>query len=185
MGKWLAIQQLFPYKSSCHFWYFKLLPNFIFQCYRPQTWQFYLFLPALSVSGIHEVLGIKLRVGRSPDPQLQKANLFYLSIPFNHNCVLSYAAAGKQVQCMWTNWNFQIQIQRATLKSWGFVRGKKGIWLKFVLVSLSIASRVSIECLGAPDWITIRGFSGPTHSFYLRYFSLNVYMIKIIWVHCR
>ena len=30
---------------------FKLLPNFIFQCYRPQTWQFYLFFHALSVSG--------------------------------------------------------------------------------------------------------------------------------------
>ena len=136
----LALQQHFPIQILFPFPIFKLLPNFIFQCYRPQTWQFYLCFPALSVSGIHEVLGINLWVGRSRDPQLQKANLFYLSIPFNHNCVLSYATAGKQVQCMWTNWNFQIQIQRATLKSWGFVRGKKGIWLKYVLVSLSIAS---------------------------------------------
>ena len=27
---------------------FELPPNFIFQCYRPQTWQFYIFFPALS-----------------------------------------------------------------------------------------------------------------------------------------
>ena len=27
-------------------------PNFIFQCYRPQTWQFFLFFPALSISSI-------------------------------------------------------------------------------------------------------------------------------------
>ena len=39
----------------------------IFQCYRPQTWQFYLVFPALFISGTHKVLGLKLRVGRSRD----------------------------------------------------------------------------------------------------------------------
>ena len=48
-------------------WIAKLSPNFIFQSYRPQTWQSYLFFPVLSVSGIHQVLGIKFRVGRSRD----------------------------------------------------------------------------------------------------------------------
>ena len=47
---------------------FKLLPNFIVQRYRPQTWQFYLFFPALSISAIHEVLGIECKGGRSHDP---------------------------------------------------------------------------------------------------------------------
>ena len=36
----------------------ELLPNFIFQCYRPQTWQFYLFFPALSISSICKVPSI-------------------------------------------------------------------------------------------------------------------------------
>ena len=43
----------------------------MFQCYRPQAWQLYLFFPALSISGIHQVLN--LRVGMSRDPLLQKA----------------------------------------------------------------------------------------------------------------
>ena len=34
----------------------------------PQTWGFYLFFPALSISAIHEVLGIKFKGGRSRDP---------------------------------------------------------------------------------------------------------------------
>ena len=60
MGKccWIAslgIQQLFPIQILLPFPIFKLLPNYIFQCYRPETWQFYLFFPALSVSSIHEV----------------------------------------------------------------------------------------------------------------------------------
>ena len=53
----LAIQQLFPIQILLPFPIFKLPPNFISQCYRPQTWQFYLFFPALSVSSIREVLG--------------------------------------------------------------------------------------------------------------------------------
>ena len=66
MGKFagarLALQQHFPIQILLVFLSFKLLPNFIFQCYRPQTWQFYLFSPALSISAIHELLGINLRV---------------------------------------------------------------------------------------------------------------------------
>ena len=38
-----AIQQLFPIQILLPFPIFKLPPNFIFQCYRPQTWQSYLF----------------------------------------------------------------------------------------------------------------------------------------------
>ena len=64
----LAIQQHFPIQIILVFLRFKLLLNFIFQCYRPQTWQLYLFFPALSVSAIHEVRGIKFKGGRSRDP---------------------------------------------------------------------------------------------------------------------
>ena len=42
---------------------FKLLPNFIFECYRPQTWHFYLFFPALFISGTHKVPGLKFKGG--------------------------------------------------------------------------------------------------------------------------
>ena len=52
-------RQHFPIQILLVFLRFKLLPNFIL--YRPQTWQFYLFF-LLSLSAIHEVLGIKLRV---------------------------------------------------------------------------------------------------------------------------
>ena len=45
--------------KSC--WIARLFPYF-------QTWQFYLFFPALSISAIHEVLGIKFKGGRSRDP---------------------------------------------------------------------------------------------------------------------
>ena len=55
----LAIEQLFPIQIFFPFPIFKLLPNFIFQCYRPQTWQFYLVFPALFISGIHKVPGLK------------------------------------------------------------------------------------------------------------------------------
>ena len=48
---------------------FELPPNFIFQCYRPQTWQFYIFFPALSFLVIHKVTSLR-------NPLLQKANYF-------------------------------------------------------------------------------------------------------------
>ena len=54
----LAIQQLLPI-----FIRFKLLSNFIFQCYRPQTWQFYLVFPALFISGTHKVSSCKFKGG--------------------------------------------------------------------------------------------------------------------------
>ena len=38
----IAIQQLFPIQILLIFLKFELAPNFIFQYYRPQTWQFYL-----------------------------------------------------------------------------------------------------------------------------------------------
>ena len=63
----LAIQQHFPIQILLVFLRFKLLP-IIFHCYRPQTWQFYLFFPALSISAIHKVLGIKFKGGRSREP---------------------------------------------------------------------------------------------------------------------
>ena len=68
MGKscWLAslaLQQLFPIQILLTFPTFKLLPNIMFQCYRPQTWQFYLVFPALSISGIREVPGITFKGG--------------------------------------------------------------------------------------------------------------------------
>ena len=67
--KVLAIQQHFPIQVLSVFLRFKLLLNFLFQCYRPQTWEFYLFFPALSISAIHEVLaGIKFKGGRSHNP---------------------------------------------------------------------------------------------------------------------
>ena len=39
---------------------FRLLSNFIFQCYRHQTWQFY---SVLFISGIHKVPGLKFKGG--------------------------------------------------------------------------------------------------------------------------
>ena len=59
----LAIQQLFPIQIFLPFAIFKLLPNFIFQCYRLQTGQFYLVFPALVISGIDKVPGLKLDGG--------------------------------------------------------------------------------------------------------------------------
>ena len=41
---------------------FNLPPNVIFQCFRPQTWQFYIFFPALSISGINNFLSIEFKV---------------------------------------------------------------------------------------------------------------------------
>ena len=56
----LAIQQHFPIKILLVFLRFKLPPNVIFHCYRPQTCQFYLLFPALSISAFHKVPGIHL-----------------------------------------------------------------------------------------------------------------------------
>ena len=58
-----ALQQLFPIQILLIFPRFKLPPNFIFQCYRSQTWQFYLVFPALFISGIHKVPGLKFKGG--------------------------------------------------------------------------------------------------------------------------
>ena len=62
---------------------FELPPNCILQCYRPQTWQFYLLIAALFISSIHKVL--YLRVGRSCDSLLLKAysiaSSFYYLLP--------------------------------------------------------------------------------------------------------
>ena len=69
MGKcgWIAslrvIQQLFSIQILLPFLIFKLTTNFIVQRYRSQTWQIYLSLPALSVSSIHKVPGIKVKGG--------------------------------------------------------------------------------------------------------------------------
>ena len=59
----LPIQQGFPIHILLLFLRFELLQNFIFECYRPQTWQFYLFYPALFISGIHKVSGLKFKGG--------------------------------------------------------------------------------------------------------------------------
>ena len=71
----LAMQQHFPIQIPLVFLRFKLLPNFIFLCYRPQTWQLYLVFPALSISAIHEVLGIKCKGVRSYDGPLAAKGL--------------------------------------------------------------------------------------------------------------
>ena len=65
----LAIQQLFPIQILLIFLRFKLLPI-------PQTSDvavLLFFFPALFISGIHKVPGIKLRVGRSCNQVLQRA----------------------------------------------------------------------------------------------------------------
>ena len=64
----LALQQLFPTQILLIFLRFELLPNLIFQCYRPQTWQFFLFCPAFSISGIHKVPGLKCKGGQVTSP---------------------------------------------------------------------------------------------------------------------
>ena len=58
-----AILQRFPIQILLIFLRFELPPNFIFQCYRPQTWQFYLFFPALFISDTHKVPGLKFNGG--------------------------------------------------------------------------------------------------------------------------
>ena len=68
----LALQQLFLIQILLIFLRFELPPNFIFQCYRPPTRQFYLVFPALFISGTHKAPSITLRMGRSRDPLLQK-----------------------------------------------------------------------------------------------------------------
>ena len=59
----LAIQQHFPIQILLVYLRFKV----IFQCYRPQTWQFYLCFPALSISAIHKVPHIKFKGGLLSD----------------------------------------------------------------------------------------------------------------------
>ena len=59
----LAIQQLFLIQILLPFPIFKLPPNFIFQWYRPQTWQFYLCFRALFISSTHKVPGLKFKGG--------------------------------------------------------------------------------------------------------------------------
>ena len=74
-AKWRIISIIFPIQILLIFLRFELAPNFIFEFYIPmlqtQTWQFYLFFPALSISSKFQVLN--LRMGRSRDPLLQKA----------------------------------------------------------------------------------------------------------------
>ena len=62
-GKVAGEQGLLSHTNPLSILRFKLLPNFIFQCYRRQTWQFYLFFPALSISGIQKVPGITFKGG--------------------------------------------------------------------------------------------------------------------------
>ena len=53
-----------------------ILPsNCILQYKRPQTWQFYLFFPALSISSIHKVPSITLKNRQVTWPTLQNASL--------------------------------------------------------------------------------------------------------------
>ena len=51
----LANQHLFRIQILLIFLRFELPPNFIFYCYRSQTWQFYLVFPSLFISGTHKV----------------------------------------------------------------------------------------------------------------------------------
>ena len=48
------------------------LPNFISRCYRPQTWQFYLFFLLFSFLVFTKCQVLSLRVGRSRDQVLQR-----------------------------------------------------------------------------------------------------------------
>ena len=77
----LAIQQLFPIQIFLTFPIFKLLPNFIFQCYRPQTWQFYLVFLLFTFLVLTESQVLNLMVGRSYDQVLQSA--YCRNIHFN------------------------------------------------------------------------------------------------------
>ena len=56
-------------------------PYFIFQCYRPQTWQFYLFFPLLfSFLVLTKCPVLNLRVGRLRDQVLQRALLTWINV---------------------------------------------------------------------------------------------------------
>ena len=100
----LALQQLFPKQTLLIFLRFELLPNFIFQCYRLQTWQFYLFFPALSISSIHKVPSITFKWGyRSHDPLLQKA---YSVVEIFHRFTCTNKMKPKILVILvhWKNW---------------------------------------------------------------------------------
>ena len=56
----LAIQKLFPIQILLRF---ELLRNVIFECFIPQTWQFYLVFPAHFISAIHKVPDLKFKGG--------------------------------------------------------------------------------------------------------------------------
>ena len=60
---WEKVAATFSHTNPLTIPIFKLLPNFIFQWYRPQTWQFYLVFPALFISGTHNVPGLKFKGG--------------------------------------------------------------------------------------------------------------------------
>ena len=65
MAGWqgLPFSNFFPIQILLIFLRFEMPPNFTFQCYRPQTWQFYLFFPTLSISSIHKVSSITFKGG--------------------------------------------------------------------------------------------------------------------------
>ena len=68
-----ALQQLFPIQILLILLRFKLLPNFIFQWYRPQTWQLYLVFLLLSFLVLRKCQVLNLRMSRSHDMLLQRA----------------------------------------------------------------------------------------------------------------
>ena len=60
----LAIQQLFPIQILLIFLRFEQPPNFIFQCYRPQTWQstYFCLLFSFLVLGKCQVLNLMVGI---------------------------------------------------------------------------------------------------------------------------
>ena len=78
MGKLLdRLARLVFFASLLVFLRFKLLPNILYSYAADlKLGSFYLVFPALSISAIHKVLGIKFKGDRSRDPELQKAYSF-------------------------------------------------------------------------------------------------------------
>ena len=90
----LVIQQLFPIQILLVFLRFKLLPNFIFQCYRPQTCLL-IFSCSFHFCVFTKCQVLHLRVGRScglfwSNALNSAAAMFFVSSPLRHTMFMKH-----------------------------------------------------------------------------------------------
>ena len=138
MGKscWNNIQILLV------FLIFKLLPNFIFQCYRPQTQQFHLFVTALSICAIYKVFllaGMKV-VRLAKDQFGAFKNALQFCCPTKKN-VLCNQAQQNQAEGTGQHLDYSRSTQNETIEA---VAPQQSDKEKFYLLSLLSFTRASV-----------------------------------------